>query len=169
MPKKAKQRNKKNQLCLKAGIEKDALANYAYATKKGYPVLPYELLTNYHVKSNNDIFSLEITVYDYRGGAHGMTTRTYYNIDTRTGKAICLSEIADVDALNKEITKQIDLRKKQGEQFFDGKEGFNGIREDQLFYITDEGQLVIVFGHYEIAPYAAGILEFPIPSQIILQ
>lgn len=158
---------KKNQFCLKTSIEKDALANYAYATKKGHPVLPYELMSNYHVKSNNKIFSLEITVYDYRGGAHGMTTRCYYNIDTDTGKAISLDEIADVALINEEIKGQIEQRKKQGELFFDGKDGFNGVREDQLFYITEEGQLVIVFGHYEIAPYAAGILEFPMQKEII--
>lgn len=158
---------RKNQLCLKCSIEKDAIRNYQYATKKGYPVLPYELMTNYHVKSNNDIFSLEITVYDYRGGAHGMTTRTYYNIDSNTSKLICLKDIVDEEMLNKEITRQIEERKKQGEIFFEGDEGFNGIKENQLFYITEEGQLVIVFGLYDIAPYVAGIQEFPIPKEMI--
>ena len=158
---------KKEQMCLKRTIEKDAIRNYQYATKKGYPVLPYELMTNYHVKSNNGIFSLEITIYDYRGGAHGMTTRRYYNIDTNTGKLICLEDIVDKDMLNKEIARQIEERKSQGEIFFEGDEGFNGIKENQLFYITQEGQLVIVFGLYEIAPYVAGIQEFPIPKEII--
>lgn len=158
---------RKDQLCLKSSIEKDAIANYQYATSKGYPVLPYELMTNYHVKSNNTIFSLEVSIYDYRGGAHGMTTNTYYNIDTNTSKAISLTDVVSQEKLNKEISRQIEERKKQGEMFFEGEEGFNGIRENQLFYITEEGQLVVVFGLYEIAPYVAGILEFPIPVAII--
>lgn len=158
---------KKHQLSLKDSIEKDAITNYQYATQKGYPVLPYELMTNYHVKSNNDIFSLEVTVYDYRGGAHGMTNRLYYNIDSNTGKLICLKDIGDEAVLNKEIARQIEERKKQGEMFFEGDEGFNGIKEDQGFYITSEGQLVIVFGLYDIGPYAAGIMEFPIPKEMI--
>lgn len=158
---------KKQQLCLKSTIEKDAKRNYEYATKKGYPVLPYELMTNYHVKSNNDIFSMETTIYDYRGGAHGMTTKTYYNVDTNTSKIICLKNIANLDMLNEEIQRQITKRHEEGETFFDESLQFKGIKPDQSFYITEEGQLVIVFGLYEIAPYAAGILEFPIPNEII--
>ncbi|HHX59917.1 MAG TPA: DUF3298 and DUF4163 domain-containing protein [Epulopiscium sp.] len=158
---------KKNQLFLKKTIGKDAIQNYQYATPKGYPVLPYELMTNYHVKSNNDIFSLEITIYDYRGGAHGMTTKTYYNIDTNTSKMICLKDIVSEEVLNQEIQRQINERYAKGEMFFDEALEFKGINKNQSFYMTEEGQLVIVFGLYEIAPYAAGILEFPIPKEII--
>lgn len=168
----------KNQLCLKKGIEKDAIKNYQYATKKGYPVFPYELLSNYHVKSNNDLFSLEVSVYDYRGGAHGMTTNTYYNVDVNKSKLLSLNDylkmcadnkdiIREKKLINKQINKQIEERKKQGETFFDGDQGFQGVTENQSFYITKEGQLVIVFGLYEIAPYVAGIIEFPIPQKII--
>ena len=67
-----------------------------------------------------------------------------------------------MEITSEEITRQIEERKKNGEIFFEGEEEFNGVKEDQLFYITEEGQLVVVFGLYEIAPYAAGILEFPI-------
>lgn len=164
--KKLNRKIRKDQCYLKSTIEQDAIQNYQYATKKGYPVLPYELMTNYHVKSNNDIFSLEITIYDYRGGAHGMTTRTYYNIDTNTSKPMCLKDIANEELLNKEIQRQITQRHEQGEMFFDEGLEFKGIKENQSFYITEEGQLVIVFGLYEIAPYVAGILEFPIPKEI---
>lgn len=164
--KKLNRKIRKDQCYLKSTIEQDAIQNYQYATKKGYPVLPYELMTNYHVKSNNDIFSLEITIYDYRGGAHGMTTRTYYNIDTNTSKPMCLKDIANEELLNKEIQRQITQRHEQGEMFFDEGLEFKGIKENQSFYITEEGLLVIVFGLYEIAPYVAGILEFPIPKEI---
>lgn len=167
----------KNQLCLKKGIEKDAYKHYQYTSKQGYPIHPYELLTNYHVKSNNDIFSLEVTVYDYRGGAHGMTTNTYYNVDTNHSKLLTLKDylvrssgdknIWYEDLLNKEIKRQMAEREEQGEVFFEDDLGFKGIKENQAFYISPEGQLVIVFGLYEIAPYSSGIIEFPIPAQMI--
>lgn len=147
---------KKHQLCLKSTIEKDASQNC--------PVNPYELMTNYHVKSNNDIFSLEISVYDYRGGAHGMSAREYYNIDTKTGKQIYLGEISNIEMINKEVQRQIVERSNKGETFFDEAFKFPGIDKNQSFYIANDGQLVIVFGLYEIAPYSAGILEFPIPK-----
>ena len=168
---------KQNQSCLKQVIEKDAARNYQYTKQKAYPTHPYELLTNYHVKSNAEIFSLEITVYDYRGGAHGMTTNTYYNVDTNTCKLLSLKDYLVKcsgdknrwyqDRLNEEIQRQITQRENQGEVFFEGHLGFQGVKENQAFYITPEGQLVIVFGLYEIAPYASGIIEFPIPSQVI--
>jgi hypothetical protein len=48
------------------------------------------------------------------------------------------------------------------ENFFEGDMGFKGIDKQQSFYIKD-GHLVIYFGLYEIAPYAAGIQEFKLP------
>lgn len=172
---KINKKNRKEQLGLKASIESDAKRNLICQTEKGYPFIPYELMSNYHVKANHEIFSLEITIYDYRGGAHGMTTRTYYNIDTTKGKLLSLNDYlekcaGDIDGrtiLNAEINKQINERKKQGEAFFEEGQGFNGIKENQSFYITNDHQLVIVFGLYEIAPYAAGIIEFAIPKEII--
>lgn len=150
---------KQNQLCLKSGIEKDAI--------RCCPVHPYELMTNYNVKSNDAIFSLEITVYDYRGGAHGMTKRTYYNIDTKNSKLLTLEDMGSAEIINEEINKQIKERQQQSEIFFEDDQGFNGIKENQSFYISEDHELVIVFGLYEIAPYAAGIIEFPISKEKI--
>lgn len=177
LEKKLNKKIHKNQVCLKQGIEKDAYKHYKYAIKNKYPIHPYELLTNYHVKSNHDIFSLEISIYDYRGGAHGMTTNAYYNIDTKKGKLLSLKDylvqcsgdknIWYQDLINQEITRQIAAREEQGEVFFEDDLGFQGVKENQAFYINDHGQLVIVFGLYEIAPYSSGIIEFYIPSQLI--
>lgn len=41
-------------------------------------------------------------------------------------------------------------------------ESFPGIEEKQNFYI-DGDQLVIYFTPYQIGPYAAGVISFPIP------
>ena len=51
--------------------------------------------------------------------------------------------------------------------FLDDKSGFKGVKEDQSFYINQNGNLVIVFGLYEIAPYSSGIIEFIIPEKVI--
>lgn len=163
---------KKEQLYLMDEIKKDAKIGHQYALDNGFPVIPYELMSNYHVQSNDRIFSLEITIYDYRGGAHGMTTKTYYNIDTQQNKLLTLKDYFKPGSdyktiINEEIFKQIKERQQQGEVFFDDEGGFKGIKDDQSFYINSNGQLVIVFGLYEIAPYVAGIIEFPIPNQAI--
>ena len=51
------------------------------------------------------------------------------------------------------------------ENFFSGEMGgFSGVSEDQRFYINEDGNAVIVFEKYEIAPGASGTLEFEIPT-----
>ena len=163
---------KKQQLCLKKSIEKDAIQNHQFTKKKGFPVIPYTLMTNYHIKANGEIFSLETMVYDYRGGAHGLTTNTYYNIDTKKSKLLKIKDLFKPDSnykeiLDEEINKQINQRRLQGEIFFEDEGGFKGIKDNQSFYIDQQGNLVITFGLYEIAPYASGMIEFHIPKEVI--
>ena len=67
------------------------------------------------------------------------------------------------DVLNKEINRQIS---KDPDRYFPGKDGFNGISDNQTFYIKN-GNIVVYFGLYEIAPYASGISEFVIPNKLI--
>jgi len=107
---------------------------------------------------------LYIDYYSYTGGAHGFTDRRAYNIDLTTGRELRLSDLFAPDfnyisIINEEIKKQIQAG---DEIFFDGELGFQSITENQPFYI-EEGNLVIYFGLYEIAPYAAGIQEFRFP------
>jgi hypothetical protein len=40
------------------------------------------------------------------------------------------------------------------------------ITDEQPFYIGD-GQIVVYFAQYEIAPYAAGMSEFAIPVSVM--
>ncbi|WP_122638857.1 RsiV family protein [Romboutsia sp. Marseille-P6047] len=60
------------------------------------------------------------------------------------------------DYINSEINKNKEL-------YFTGKEGFNGISDNQDFYIEDDG-IVIYFQVYDIAPYYVGIPKFKIDN-----
>ena len=66
------------------------------------------------------------------------------------------------DIINKEINRQIS---KDPDRYFSGKDGFNGIVDNQNFYVKNN-TIVIYFGLYEIAPYASGISEFIIPNKL---
>lgn len=121
---------------------------------------------SYEVKKNtSSAISILIKYYKYSGGAHGYYEYVPYNIDLRNGNNITLKEIfkSDVDykiIVNKEIENQIkELGKK--EKDLDKIYDFYGIKENQKFYLDDE-KIVLYFDLYEIAPYAAGIPEFPI-------
>lgn len=131
------------------------------------PSFPYQLYSKYTVANANNPISFYIDYYQFTGGAHGMTTRIAYSIDKSKGDKLNLKDLFNNNydyksVIDKEINKQI---KKDPDKYFSGKEGFNGINDNQSFYIKDD-TIVIYFGLYEIAPYVAGIPEFNIPVKI---
>ncbi|MCC3863788.1 DUF3298 and DUF4163 domain-containing protein [Terrisporobacter petrolearius] len=121
---------------------------------------------SYEVKKNTvNTISILIKYYKYSGGAHGYYEYVPYNIDLKSGDNLALKNIfkKDVDykeIIDKEVEKQIkELGKK--EKDLDKVYDFYGIKENQKFYLKDD-EIVIYFDLYDIAPYAAGIPEFPI-------
>ena len=127
------------------------------------PNIPYELMARYTLTNNEEILSFYIDYYQFSGGAHGITTRNTYNIDSEAGNEVMLKDLFKEGYdyrtyINNEISKQIS---KHPEYYFVGKEGFNGIKEKQSFYIRDN-KIIIHFPYYEIAPYVTGMPEFEI-------
>lgn len=131
--------------------------------------IKYEAFANYDVEYNNNNFlSILTTNYQYTGGAHGMTFKIPYNFDLKTNKELKLSDlfkdsydykkIID-DTVRKEIAKHKDY-------YFNNGEDFKGIKENQDYYITNDG-IVVYFGLYEIAPYSSGIREFLISKDTL--
>ncbi|ULL17535.1 DUF4163 domain-containing protein [Paenibacillus sp. H1-7] len=142
--------------------KKQAQEDADYAKQAGYVFRPHELMSKYEMKTNGtQILSLKLLTYAYTGGAHGMTVIETYNVSDRDQAARI--ELKDLfgdqykDIINKQI--QDEIAKKPENYFADG---FKGISDTQAFYI-ENGQAVIVFSEYEIAPYAAGSPEFRIP------
>ena len=137
------------------------------------PPLKFEYLSDYTVIDTIDpYFVIEILDYEYNGGAHGLSTQTYFTIDTLQNTIVTLDTLFRPESdymgvINREITRQIQERTAQGEYFFTGTDGFSGIKTTQPFYINKTGDLVIVFNVYEIAPYAAGAVEFVIPRTLL--
>ncbi|MBE6053623.1 MAG: DUF3298 and DUF4163 domain-containing protein [Clostridium sartagoforme] len=131
------------------------------------PTIPYELMARYTLTNDKEILSFYIDYYQFSGGAHGITTRNTYNIDIKTGDKIMLEDLFEKGYdyktyINGEISKEIS---KHPDYYFTGKEGFNGIKEDQSFYIKDN-KIIIHFPYYEIAPYVTGMPEFQINYNI---
>ena len=63
-------------------------------------------------------------------------------------------DISSADAVHKLVNNRL------------GRKDFNEIKDNQKFYIVDD-TIVIFFDLYDIAPYVAGIPEFPINKEII--
>lgn len=125
----------------------------------------YEAYSDYKIAYNkNNMISIPITTYEFTGGAHGMTYLKSFNYDLCTGKEIKLTDIFDGCSNYKEIINEsIKLEiAKNSDLYFTGKEGFNGISNDQDFYLEEDG-IVVFFQLYDIAPYYVGIPKFKIP------
>lgn len=134
----------------------------------------FVISSDYEVKkSNNKVLSMLIKYYKYSGGAHGTYEYIPYNVDLTSGGIFTLKDLFNENSnykvvIEDEIKKQIiQLNKEQNlpknsTQLY----AFNEIKDNQKFYIVDD-TIVIFFDLYDIAPYVAGIPEFPINKEII--
>lgn len=138
----------------------DGYAEYAAEAGEEAPDVLFE--AGYSVTYNEkNKLSLQFSVYEYSGGAHGMYDYEPFNFNLETGEEITLKEAAlgnanYVSIINEEIKKQI-VR-----QDLPLLSPFETIEPDRRYYMRGNS-LVIFFSLYEYTPYAAGIPEFPIP------
>lgn len=120
-----------------------------------------ELIANFEIKNNQrGILSLNLIVYSFTGGAHGMTVVKSLTFDVKTGHSFTLAElfkpgssyIKEISTIIKEDIKKWDV---------DLLNPFTEISPNQDFYIADTS-IVIYFQLYEITPYYWGFPYFPI-------
>ena len=122
----------------------------------------------------NQLLAIKAVVTETQASAY--ETVKCYNFDLLNNKLLSMSDLFPQGydykaAINKEIKKQIEAdiaKDPEGTKYFTpGEEGgFTSISDNQSFYITEQGKLVIVFDEYEIAPGASGLLEFTIPTEV---
>ncbi len=95
----------------------------------------------------------------------------FYNIDLETGEQLKLSDVLGKDfkkiadeSINRQIKEQNESNP-NGPLYFNGEngvEGFKGVDDNQTFFINENGDVVIKFARYEIAPGFMGKPEFVI-------
>jgi len=153
-------------------IEDDAKEVYDSNEGDGFVFPPEIHNVQFDVKrSDSKYISIYITYYSYTGGAHGTHYDLVYTFDLETQERIELKDLFKTDAdyvavINEKIDSQIqalgEASLEAGGEDWSPYDGFETIDPDQPFYLTDDS-LVVFFGLYEIAPYAAGIPMFEIP------
>ena len=126
---------------------------------------PYQGLIDFAVKLNRGgLLSVVITAYNYTGGAHGITTRDYINLDLTTGKTIQFADLFPTESERERAAEVVNARiQEDPDWFFISRFTPDMFRSDQGFYLEQE-RAVICFELYEIAPYAAGIQEFAVSA-----
>lgn len=140
-------------------------------------VVHYGIDANYTIKTDNDDI-LAIDTYICTTSGSSSTKHSFYNIEKKTGKLIELKDMfkknADyVTPISEYITSEMKrMNEEENGYFWIGKQefgvdGFEKIKDDQNFYINDNGNVVICFDKYEVAAGAQGCPEFEIPKSVV--
>lgn len=132
---------------------------------------------NYLVKTDSeDILALD--VYMLNTAASSSTVHKFYTIDKKSGELLTLKGLFKEDTdyvsvLSNYIVEEMKrMNKEDGGMFWVDQEeafeeSFKSIKDDQNFYINDDGNIVVCFDKYEVAAGAQGSPEFVIPKDIV--
>lgn len=123
------------------------------------------------VSDSDDYFTLKLILY--QGAGSGYEQNDYYTIDKKTGGRVMLSDILPAgykETINKEIVRQMNRQMKEDDSisYFIGDEwdGFTTISDDQDFYLDENGDIVICFDEYEVAPGYMGCVSFTVSRDL---
>ena len=133
------------------------------------------IYTDYNVVMNtNTWFTLKIQIFQAAGS--GNTTYKYYHLDKMTGKIIKLDDIVASKDFYKVVKQEID--KQMLEEMKQDNDKIYWVQDDTFgdtvnidsqhnFYWDEDGNLVIPFDEYEVAPGYMGTPEFTVNKDII--
>ncbi len=128
------------------------------------------------IKTDNaDILAMDVYLLSVAGSSS--TVHSFYTVDKNTRELLTLSGLfkdgADYVTVLSDYLVQTMREANENEEYpiywvdDDMVENFESIKPDQNFYINNDGQLVICFDKYEVAPGAYGSPEFVIPIEVI--
>lgn len=128
-----------------------------------FPRREFEAKVDFEVKNSSQILSIKFDYYQYTGGAHGNPYSLTHNIDLATGEDLKLVEFLELKNIKlSEVEEFIKTEiKKEPDIYFQDDYGFQSLDEDQCYYLED-GELVVYFQPYAVAPYSTGMPEFRI-------
>lgn len=135
-----------------------------------YPVpAPYELDIKYDtVNHSAGVVSLVFTVYEYTGGAHGITTITTYTFDTANNRLITLDDLFTntIDALKIVAPiAQAAIAKNLGDMNQSDmlQQGTAIDPKNYDAFALNADSITFYFQQYQVGPGAAGIQQISIP------
>lgn len=133
---------------------------------------------NYEIVTNTDTwFTLRLSILETQ--ASGYQSYRYYNINKQTGE---ITQLKDVfrDGSDYKTVISDNIKKQMADQMAKDEniyywlndpevpdENFDSISDEQNYYIDKDGQLVISFDQYEVAPGYMGAVNFTIPNEVI--
>lgn len=130
---------------------------------------------NHEIVYNTDqLFTLKLELN--KAHADSYTKNVYYTINKSTGKSIPLSAYFKNSDYKKVISKEIliqmkaEMKKDTNKVYWCQKNDnprFKGILKNQSYYINKQGELVICFDQFEVAPGYMGNPTFTIKNDLL--
>lgn len=144
-----------------------AADGYDASQKLGTDFLPFGEESSYRFSYRTDTLVSVVRNYyanSVTGAAHPASFQFSEQFDLVTGKKLTLSDFfTDPDAARSRILSTIEkTASPAGYTLETLSENF----KDDYFYLTDEG-FVFYYQPDTVAPYAAGLLEFPVPYSVL--
>ena len=120
-------------------------------------------------RNDNKFLSLTEFIYENTMGAHGNYVQDGHVYDVRTGKKLGLYDfVNDKEELRSYLKEWVDNNRDNMGLFNEAKDTIDAYingEYDLQFYI--ESKLTITFQPYDIAPYAAGLLEVELDDKLL--
>ncbi len=123
-----------------------------------------KMLNNRMIYNRYNLVTFRADLYEYTGGAHGMSNSFLFNFDLNTGKRITLNDVfidKYEERLNEMLTRQLMKNNKVNSVKELEELGYfitSPIFPAENFYF-DKNDMVFLYNPYEIAPYAMGTTE----------
>jgi hypothetical protein len=144
-----------------------AVDEWRYAVENSFPFRPFDTVMKYTVTENDrDILSLYYDVYDYTGGAHGMTKRFGDTWRASTGWFLELADFFPRGVNIKRILTDNAVKIAESQiaegthQYFDNYPKLIKKYYSPTKFYVKPGAVVIFYDQYAIAPGFEGIPVF---------
>lgn len=139
-------------------------ANYSYVETSS------DVITN-----NENWFTLRISMYENENSSEA--NYKFYNIDKAKGELVNISDLFVNEeyksVISQEIKNQMQQKMKANKnlEYWIVEEGtnsigFTSVTDNQNFYTVENGNIVVVFNRYEVAPGYMGVQEFEISKEV---
>lgn len=135
-----------------------------------------DINVDYEVKHQSDAI-LSLFVDSWISWFNFEEERHFYNIDLKTGKELTLIDFFGEDAYRYAsdcVLQQMETLIQSDPDTYsfwgvmedeDMGYEFIGVTEETLFYINEDGNIVVTYDKYEVAPGSMGIQEFVVPAR----
>ena len=133
--------------------------------------------TSYEVKTDTySIYSIVYSKYETAGSSD--IQYKAYTIDKKNQAVVTLNSLfkdnSYIDIISNNIKEQMSEQMKTDnskvyviDSSDDTDDNFDKIKADQTFYINSDGNIVILFNKYDVAPGYMGAPEFVIPTNVV--